>query len=71
MYSTQVVGIASKPDYFEEGDMVEHYNERVATEIAALTQNWGPRDILSHCDMVLLRKHWLGCVFARLGTSKL
>ena len=47
--------------------MVEHYNERVATEIAALTQNWGPRDILSGCDMVLLAKTLVGLRIRAIG----
>ena len=40
--------------------MGDHCSERLATDIAALSQNWGPGDILSGCGMVLLAKTLVG-----------
>ena len=52
MYSAQITGVTLEPDYFDEENMEKLYVEEVAKEIAVLTQDWGPRDILADEDMV-------------------
>ena len=41
-----------EPDYIDEENRGKHYIEELAKEVAALTKNWDPRDILSDEDLV-------------------
>ena len=52
MYSAQITGVALEPDYIVEENMRKHYTEEFAKEVAALTQNWYPGDILSDEEIV-------------------
>ena len=52
MYSAQIAGFTLEPDYIDGANADKLYAEEIAKEIAVVTREWDPRDVLADEDAV-------------------